>query len=1039
MKKHLFTAVMALSLILPVTASAVSNPIVHLSFESVEGGLAVNERDSLQGFDAVNVSEVFGYVGSGVRIGEGGGIFADNGEIGTMLSGVNGVTLSAYIKNDGADNGNLFTVYQSGEKAGIKIVKEASVITVFASSESSEDLLQASYDTGKSFARWTHIAVGIDFARKMTRFYVNGVHFTTVPMAFSGDVFTFTDASLPDKIGDTGIMMDEVRINPANIHCSEPMTVYKLDSGYDIDEAYNDVLKDSLISYFPFDEGEGNTVYSKDGFIKAVGNAHRDLDWTEGVRGSAVVFHPDEKNWINIGNNITKALNGAKGLTVSGWFYLNKLPGSNTVNRALSLNIIDSGALFHLVFRNSGEISVSVRSGTDTPLCGINFIKTTDFEDVMKNEFEKWHHVTVTTDLEQKYMRLFLDGEEIKPNNAKGSNTVAYVNDSFVLDGYIPDATIGGDHSGSTYSKTFNGAMDELRIYNRAVTANEARYIYHENISGSVMSRDADNYALLNTLSPNMLVLAEGHNEVMADCRRQRIDWENPDAVPVIAGSTLFVPSRLIEKLTDYPVTVDISSGTARIGEMTFTAGSNVYTVSGNEYILADAPYAEGNNMYVPFRAVAEQLGMKVYYNSCGLAAAGTPGALEKLEWDDDYALWLYDALTNLPYKQQSADHYGTRTEIAVSENPEKIFPSSPAVVKLGDGTLVASHDTIGHGTTVYRSADNGKTWQKVRKFDADYDDDNIDDTIEELVYANLFTNTPSDTGKEALYLMGVRRGTGEAAAVAIYRSDDGGLTWSVPEDNKTGWLVEDDGTSIVMPAHTAPVPVVKKDGRIYRAFDISGSSWQNFKVVVMSADENADLLRRDSWTISNTVQLADHISRLPSELNCADPGICEANAVIGPDGELYVLTRFNSAPSADWAAVLKLTDDETLAFDRVISFPGGMSKFTVRYDETTGKYIALSNPNTQRDYSLQRICLSLLVSDDMYNWEVAETLLVPDWLDNWEKLTQENAFQYPDFIFDGEDIVYVVREANIGAADYHNANCITLYRLENYKQYVVK
>ena len=1030
MKKSLFTTIIILLLIIPLMAQAVSNPVVHLSFDDIGDGFVVNERNQSQQFTAVGVSGVSGYTGGGISV-IGGGVFAPNAAIGNMLKDVAGMTFSAYVKNGSKDSGNLLTVYQAGTKAGIKIEKSGSSIIAKASAGLSDSLIISSYNTGRTFADWTHIAVGIDFERKMVRFYVDGVHLKTIPAAYAKDAYAFSVSSMEDKIGDTGLMLDEVKINPYNIHCSEPMTMYKLDSGYTPDEAYNDVLADSLVTHFSFDNINGNTVSSDGGFIEVEGIAQTELDSTEGVSGSAVVFHSDEKNWINIGSNVTRGLNGAKGLTISGWFYVNKLPGSGTINRVLSLNIVRYGALFHLIFRNTGEISASLRSGTEGSALGLNFVKTNNADEVKKFEFEKWHHITITTDLEEKYMRLFIDGEELMPNNSAGSNTVAYDNDKFVIEGDIPDAYIGGDPSDSKYSKTYNGAMDELKIYNRAVTANQARYIYRENTNGSVKSRDIDNYAALNKVSEDLIVIAEGCNEFIADGKRQRISWDNPEAVPEITGSTLFVPSLLFEGSS-----ADAVTGSANIGNMQFVAGNNTYIADGREYKLSDAPYVKNGVVYVPFRKVAEGLGMSVSYDSCGLALAGTSYAVDTVS-DGEYKLWLYDALTNLPYEKPSSDHFGTRGEIYVSENPAKIFPSSPAIVKLSDGTLVASHDTIGNGTTIYRSSDGGVTWQKVRKPNADSDDDNIDDTIEEIVYANLFTLPSADTGAENLYLMGVRRGTGDPAAVAIYRSTDGGLTWSVPTDNKTGWIVENDGTSAIMPAHTAPTPVVRKDGRIYRGFDVSGSSWQNFKVAVMSADEKSDLLDRRSWTISNTILLKDYISKIPSEINCPDPGMLEANAVIGPDGKVWIIARFNSAPSVDYAAVLKLESDTKLVFDRIIRFPGGMTKFNIRYDESTGKYIALANPNIHRDYPLQRICLSMLVSDDLYNWEIAETLLVPNWLENLETLIQKNSFQYPDFVFDGEDILYVVRESAPGAADYHNANCITFYRLKNYKQYI--
>jgi hypothetical protein len=51
--------------------------------------------------------------------------------------------------------------------------------------------------------------------------------------------------------------------------------------------------------------------------------------------------------------------------------------------------------------------------------------------------------------------------------------------------------------------------------------------------------------------------------------------------------------------------------------------------------------------------------------------------------------------------------------------------------------------------------------------------------------------------------------------------------------------------------------------------------------------------------------------------------------------------------PEANYAAVTFLKDDETLVFDPAkgfIDFPGGMTKFTIRFDDVTRRYISLSN-----------------------------------------------------------------------------------------------
>ena len=43
--------------------------------------------------------------------------------------------------------------------------------------------------------------------------------------------------------------------------------------------------------------------------------------------------------------------------------------------------------------------------------------------------------------------------------------------------------------------------------------------------------------------------------------------------------------------------------------------------------------------------------------------------------------------------------------------------------------------------------------------------------------------------------------------------------------------------------------------------------------------------------------------------------------------------------------------------------------------------------------------------------------------------------FQYVDWQFDGDDIIYVVRAAYRGAHNFHDANHIVFARIENFRQ----
>ena len=140
---------------------------------------------------------------------------------------------------------------------------------------------------------------------------------------------------------------------------------------------------------------------------------------------------------------------------------------------------------------------------------------------------------------------------------------------------------------------------------------------------------------------------------------------------------------------------------------------------------------------------------------------------------------------------------------------------------------------------------------------------------------------------------------------------------------------------------------------------------------------------------------------------------------------------------------VLKCSKDgRTLTFDAndagsVIAFPGGNSKFTVRYDAGTGKYIALVNNNTDDRYWFQRNVLSILVSDDLKNWKLSGTVLSDPTVGNDYALATMHGFQYVDWVIDGNDILLAVREAMGDSENFHDANHTTFYRIKNYKQYI--
>lgn len=334
-----------------------------------------------------------------------------------------------------------------------------------------------------------------------------------------------------------------------------------------------------------------------------------------------------------------------------------------------------------------------------------------------------------------------------------------------------------------------------------------------------------------------------------------------------------------------------------------------------------------------------------------------------------------------------------------------KIYIGSPALAVLPNGRYVASHDEFGPGSAyrtravsfVFESADRGQSWKQIAR-------------IEGMFWGSLFVHNG------VLYLMGTDK---EYGRIVIRRSADGGHIWTEPLDSKTGLLTTDDRY------HCAPVPVVVHNGRILRAMEDAkdpGTWGYHFRSFVISAPRDADLLDAKSWTMSFPMS--------HDEKTWKGKGWLEGNVVVDPQGNLLNILRVDFP---DTAAVMHLSPDGLAAsFDPqkdFISMPGGAVKFTIRFDPKTRRYWSIVNPQTNPKAVRNR--LALVSSEDLRTWTIRKILFEhPD--------PEKHAWQYVDWLFEGDDIIFVSRTAFDdtlgGAHNYHDANYMTFHRLTNFR-----
>jgi len=387
--------------------------------------------------------------------------------------------------------------------------------------------------------------------------------------------------------------------------------------------------------------------------------------------------------------------------------------------------------------------------------------------------------------------------------------------------------------------------------------------------------------------------------------------------------------------------------------------------------------------------------------------------------------------------------------EIKYQDPATKTYIGSPSLVRLENGDLLATHDYFGPGCprnheneehllSVYRSRDEGALWENVTHIAGQY-------------WSTLFVH------RGAIYLYGVSQQYG---SIVIRKSGDGGNTWTHPVDEQNGLLFRGGPYRQNPNYHCAPVPILEKDGWLYRAFeDCREARWgTGFQSLVLACPAEADLLKAQNWLMSPP--LAFDSAWLPPHWPPLEgPGFLEGNVVEAPNGEIWNILRFHSAPLVDKAIILRVRHQREDAegsssffekrpygearnvlrqeFVDIIDFPGGMSKFTIRRDPLTGLYVTLSNNNTDPRFPQQRNVLSLHTSEDLRHWTHRRTLLEDDQDITWEESIRLTGFQYADWHFEGADIIYCVRTAYRGAHNYHDANRLTFHRLRNWRQII--
>jgi len=348
---------------------------------------------------------------------------------------------------------------------------------------------------------------------------------------------------------------------------------------------------------------------------------------------------------------------------------------------------------------------------------------------------------------------------------------------------------------------------------------------------------------------------------------------------------------------------------------------------------------------------------------------------------------------------------------------------TNPTITILPDGDYLAAISGAFYkkgdkrATSFFLSSDGGKTWKTQSKNSL------------EINYANLFVH------RDELYIMGTRAPRKE---VIISKSEDKGKTWTQPKTKNNGVILSGK-------YHSAPVPVVVHNGRIWRAMETNKDNKAKKEAFVISAPEDSDLLKAANWTASEKME---YDKNWISDNGRSFKQWLEGNVVVDRNNNIVNVLRVDEQKDGGVAAIVTVSGQKELTFNPekdIIDFPGGGKKFTIRYDANSDKYWVLTNAVFEEDREknhsgiykngihcgLIRNHLVLMYSDDLRKWTVKDTLITSDDV-------FFHGFQYVDWQFDGNDIIAVSRtafEEERGLPTrQHDANFFLFHRFSSFR-----
>jgi outer membrane protein assembly factor BamB len=210
-------------------------------------------------------------------------------------------------------------------------------------------------------------------------------------------------------------------------------------------------LPTGLVGYWNADEGLGTVAHDGSGCGNN-GTLYNGTAWADGKCGKALSFDGID-DCVNVLDS--PCLDITKNITVEAWICpksYGKIPDEFGQYHA---GIVSKAGAYSLIFLYSNETHTHVQFMINST--GIRAVKTKAISPAL----DQWHHIAGVYD--SNYLRVYLDGTEIA--NVPAENYTLVTNNQSLR--------IGWDNYLGTNARRFDGLIDEIRVYDRALERSE--------------------------------------------------------------------------------------------------------------------------------------------------------------------------------------------------------------------------------------------------------------------------------------------------------------------------------------------------------------------------------------------------------------------------------------------------------------------------------------------------------------------------------------------------------------------------------------